>query len=140
MDRLSSPDVKRNCFVPISGRGKKSCRIWVAKVVLLLRVSNRGSKKSQEHFFLQYMSVIRMRAVANQTLGCVCLWYSTDYKVNHSLRGRTTASKEEGLSRGIVRNGKFATSRNLSERAESKSYDCNIYEKYSVAFLSEHVL
>lgn len=55
-------------------------------VLLLLRIDIRESIESRKYAFLQYMDVKCLVETVDEILGCVCLEYSTDDEVVHSLR------------------------------------------------------
>lgn len=56
----------------LNSGGKEGDSLWVAKVLLLFRMSIKGDGKSREKAFLQYIKVKRSIETVDATLGCVC--------------------------------------------------------------------
>lgn len=78
----------RYSFVLLSGDdggdGNKDS-LWIAKVLVLLRVSEVASQKSSELAFVQYMEYTPPKDNIDNVLGCVTLRWSTTDERDHTL-------------------------------------------------------
>ena len=59
--------------------------LWVAKVLLLFRLSDDKVSVSEEYAYVQFMEVTKSLSAIDDALGCVCLRWSTDDETDHTL-------------------------------------------------------
>lgn len=55
----------------VAGGGKKGSGLWIAMVLLLLRISVKGSNESREYRISQYLIVISPIEIVEKTLAYV---------------------------------------------------------------------
>lgn len=82
----------------VFGGKEESSGLWVAKVLLLFKISVRKSNEKQEYAFLPYIAVTSLTDTLERTLGCVSLRWSIENKVYHSLKRGADILEQEGLS------------------------------------------
>lgn len=97
---FGSSDDRRNSFVLVIADEKDSGCLWVAKVVVLFKMIVRGSNESKEYSDLQYIIGLRLIDRLYKTLWCICLRWTTDDEMDHSLERGTSISKQASYSVG----------------------------------------
>lgn len=74
----------------VDGRGT----VWVAKVLLLLRLGQSGGGAVREYAFVQYMEVTKPVSGVDEALGCVCVRWATDEGEDWTLDIENSLRKE----------------------------------------------
>lgn len=134
--------VRNEQFMQVAGTGEKGHELFVARVLLLFKMSVREASEIHEYTFLQYMEIKHVINMFDEMLGCVCLQYSADNEVHHSL-GRTCIETSMTECRKVVWFEDCTDYRRLCQCDYSKSYERTITINRSVPIapnLSEQFL
>lgn len=95
-DSLRSSGGETNGFLQASGSKEDDSSQWVAKVLLLFRISVRKSRNGKEYGFLHYMYVSHPIGRVSEIIVSICLGWVTDDKVNQGLRQGTVSLEQAG--------------------------------------------
>lgn len=76
---------KKQSFVVLKGEEEGETVLWVAKVLLLFKLSATGYGDIQEFAYVQYMEVTDAVSGVDRALDCVCLRWATADEVDRTL-------------------------------------------------------
>ena len=96
---------KKQSFVVLKGEEEGEQVSWVAKVLLLFRLSATGLGDIQEFAYVQYMEVTDAITGVDRALDCVCLRWATADEVDRTLnieQSLLCTKVQEGEYYGLV--------------------------------------
>ena len=76
--RREDMKIKQSFVLIRSEENETECTLWVAKVLLFVRMDVNNTSVKSDYAFVQYMEVTNPVTEVDKALGCVCLRWATD--------------------------------------------------------------